>query len=66
MNPSQAWQVLMGCDAMSLYGLQVPLAFNGFCLGNEAIFISQVANRHEEIVRWIDKQRKDEEEGQVP
>lgn len=56
-NPVQAWPVLLGCDAMSLYGSQIPLAFEGYCLGDYNRFIEQVANRHEDIVRWVDKQR---------
>lgn len=61
IHPSQAWPVLMGCDALSFYGSQIPLGFNGFCLGSEETFISQVAERHEDMVRWVDLKRSQEE-----
>ena len=57
----QGWQVLMGCDAMSLYGSQIPLAYNGFCAGNQAVFASFAANRNEDMTRWLDNQKEERE-----
>lgn len=52
---NQGWQVLLGCDALSLYGSQIPLACNGFCAGNETIFASLAASHSEDMTRWLDK-----------
>ncbi len=57
-NPNAGWQVLFSCDALSLYGSQIPLAYKGYCAEILDAFIGFVIARDPELIRWVDKNRK--------
>jgi hypothetical protein len=58
LDANRGWAVLRGCDAMSLYGSQIPLAFNGYCAGELEIFAAFAEARKDSMARWVDKQRE--------
>lgn len=55
---SQGWLVLRGCDTMSMYGEQIPLAFEQFCNGDDEVFGFFAGQLKEDMVRFVDSQRK--------
>lgn len=63
-DPNRGWLVLLGCDAMSLYGSQIPIAFNGYCGGEEEAFATFAFYRKEAMVRYVDKVMRDQEESE--
>lgn len=53
----RGWQVLRGCDAMSIYGSQIPIAFEGYCNGDDEVFVFFASQIKEDMARYVDKQK---------
>lgn len=57
-DATMGWRVLHSLDNMNMYGTQIPIAFNEFCIGERDLFIKYVTESNTRMVAWVDKQRQ--------
>lgn len=57
-DANTGWRVLRALDNISMYGSQIPIAFNDYCIGQPDLFIKYVLEQDNGMIRWVDKQRQ--------